>query len=475
MRTGKYTPHGILAVDPKAFGGEFLVVDTEKLTAFEMVGSSAVICIDGPLAHKKSWWLDSYESILERAKAAFESSASSVVLKFDSPGGDAIGCFDLARSLRALSVESGKELIAFAEGYMCSAAYAIACAATSIYAGEAAIVGSIGVIEGMVDVTAQDAALGMKFAFAMSGDRKADGNPHVPLTKEAFAAVQGQVDALAVLFFSLVEELRGVPASSIAALQARTFLGIEAGAVSLIDNVTSWPELVSANFKGEGDKAMPQAKKGLTEYLAALAEGDDKEEATKAKKALAALLAEDKEEGGEKEEPKKEEASASAEEKKEEPGAVKAEEEKEMSAKALSELRADLIAAKRDIHTMKAGLAAEQDALAREKIFAGRPDLSADTIKAFAAVATKDLQPLVDTFPRINNPAAAAFVVGARGATQTGKEEIAVSPAEAAFIDQRMGRNAPKAEIRSEGRDLILPLLTPEEAKAHLAKLNGAN
>lgn len=474
MKTGKYAPHGILAVDPKAFGGEFLVIDTEKLSAFDMVGSAAVITIEGPLCHKKSWWLDSYEAILERAKAAFESSASAVILKIDSPGGDAIGCFDLARELRSLSLNSGKELIAFAEGYMCSAAYAIACSANKIYAGEAAIVGSIGVIEGMVDVTAQDAALGMKFAFAMSGDRKADGNPHVPLTKEAFAAVQAQVDALAGLFFGLVEELRGVPSASIAALQARTFLGVEAGAVSLIDNVISWPELVSANFKGEGDK-MPSAKKGLTEYLAALAEGDDKEEAAKAKKALAALLAEDSDgdnDGDKKEEPKE---AASAEDKKEEPGAVKAEDEKEMSAKAMTEMRASLIAAQREIHTIKAGLSAEKDALVREKIFAGRPDLSVDTVKALASVPTKDLQTVIDTFPRIANPAAASFVVGARGNTQTGKEEIAARPEEAAFIAERMGRRNAKAEIRSEGRDLVLPLLTPEEAKAHLAKINGAN
>lgn len=465
-----YAPRNAVALAPRAWGGEFLVVAAAS-DAFELEGDAAVVRITGPLVHHNSWCFDSYEAIEGRIRAACESAASRVILKIDSPGGDVSGCFELARTIRGLAEK--KPIIAFADGMMASAAYALGCACTSVYASATSMVGSIGVIEAMVDVTAQDAAMGMRFVFARSGERKGDGNPHLPISKGAEAAMQSHVDGLASLFFALVSEMRGVDASAVEGLQAGIFLAGDALGNRLIDGVVSGSELVSGAIGENGGKAM--AKK-LTEYLASLAEGEDKEEAKKAKKALAALLAEDDGDGDEAP-PKKEEAAASTataakaeeEPKKEE---ARAEEEKEMKAAASASLP-EVVALAREVHALRAERAAEKDLTARAAIFAKRPDLGAETMKALAAVPTKDLQAVVDTFPIALNPAAAAQVQGTLGNTQTESGALFVSPTEASIIDAKMGFGRPQAKIENVGTELRLGSLTPEQARAHLAVIQG--
>lgn len=211
---------------------------------------AAIVEIRGPLLRRAEGLMglfcDNYEAIRDRAAAAFASGASRVVLRIDSPGGDAGGCFELSRELRAMSLESGKALIAYADGNCCSAAYAIACAAEEIVAAPTSVVGSIGVFQPMVDVTAQDRALGMNVVVVASGEAKTDGNPHVAITKEAVARVQDQVDDLAGLFFDLVADMRsGVTADEVRALKGGTFLGVRAVGVGLADRVSAWGDLMA--------------------------------------------------------------------------------------------------------------------------------------------------------------------------------------------------------------------------------------
>jgi ClpP class serine protease len=481
-RLAKYTPTGLLAVDPKAWGLEFLIDTGDAPAAFSEEGDAAVVHIRGPLVHDGGYIWTSYSEILDNARAAFASSQSRVILKIKSPGGDVAGCFETAREIRKLAEASGKECIAFADGQMCSAAYALACAAGRIVGGETSAVGSVGVIEGTVDVTQQDALMGMRFAFATSGARKGDGNPHMPLTKDAFGAMQANVDQLAGLFFALVQELRGVPAEAIASLQAGIFFGDRAIAAKLLDATMTWAELIAggtpaAKSSGENKMSFAETIAGLTK----IAEGDDKPAADKARKAIKMLLAEDKDgdgdEGGEDKKdappPKKaeDEKEAKAEDEKEE---AKAEDNKESDAKmkAASPL-AQVVALARKVHSLEAKVSAKEDAEARAVAFASRPDISDDVRKVLAAVATKDLAAVLATFPKAPHPAAASQAAGTAGATQGKGGDSAVPATERDFIDFRMGLTNPAAFVGTKDNELILGLLTPEEAKDRLAKMNG--
>jgi chemotaxis protein histidine kinase CheA len=312
--------------------------------------------------------------------------------------------------------------------------------------------------------------MGLRFAFARSGARKGDGNPHLPLDQAAFDARQAHCDALATLFFEHVAEMRGVSADEIKALEAGVFLGAEALSRRLIDGVSSWSEIVSGAIGDDGGK--PMAKK-LTEYLASLAEGEDKEEAKKAKKALAALLAEDEPDG---DEPKKEEAAAAKAEdapKKEE---AKAEDEKKDEMKAAASAAIPQVASlARELHALKAERAAEVDAKARAAIFASRPDLNAETVKALASVPTGSLQSVVDTFPRIPVAAVAAQAIGTVGAGAGGSGETSVPAHIADVIDIKMGLAASKATVANVGTELHLGAITQDQARARLAELSAAN
>lgn len=472
-----YAPRGCLAVAPRAWGGEFAIF-LGAPTLFAVEGDAAVVTIQGPLTHHATGMFDSYDGIKCRIDAAVSSDKQRLILRIDSPGGDVSGCFELARYIREACAKTGKRSASFSDGMMCSAAYAIGCACDEVYAAPSANIGSIGVLETMVDLTRQDAAMGVRFIFARSGAKKGFGNPHAPVETDAVETMQAHTDATAALFFELVAEMRGLDADDVAGLEAGVFLGAEAAARGLVTSVTTWSELVSDATGANGGKAM--AKK-LTEYLASLAEGEDKDEAKKARKALAALLAEDPEE--KKDEPKKEEGSAAAaaspaaaaeEPKKDE---AKAQEEKEMKAAeeekkaAASAAGPDVSALARELHAMRAERAVEKDTAARAAIFATRPDIAADTQRVLASTPTVSLQKVIDSFPRIPTGAIAASVTGTVGKDLGNGELLNVAPHIVDAIDIKMGLRTAEAKIENVGHELHLGLLTPDQARARLVAM----
>jgi ClpP class serine protease len=281
------------------------VYDVTAPAPFEKKGNVAVVAVGGPggqplVEHHHPFW-QSYESIADDARAAFESKPSKVLLRINSKGGDAAGCIELARLLRRLSEDSGIPLVALADGFCCSAAYAIASAAQQIVATPTATVGSIGVFEPIFDQTEADRAMGLKITFVSSGKLKLAGNPHVPTSKEAVESVGRQVGELSGLFFDLVSEMRGTARAEVEALEGEAFIGAKALDNSLVDAIEVYADLLARLDSSEGFNNMPaQAKnetKGWDEALKALmdaSEGEDGDKARKAKKMLKALMADEK-------------------------------------------------------------------------------------------------------------------------------------------------------------------------------------
>ncbi|HVH50717.1 MAG TPA: S49 family peptidase, partial [Gaiellaceae bacterium] len=258
MRRGRFVKPGYLALSPKAFGLEFAFFE-RPAREVTTVGNVAVVEITGPLTHRSDYFWDSYEGIEARARAAFESDARAVCLRIDSPGGDVAGCFELARALRNMSAESGKELVAFCEGLCASAAYALACGATRIVAPGTANVGSVGVFEAMVDTVAADVAMGVRFIMVASGARKLDGHPHVPPTEAGVAAMQEKIDILAEQFFDLVAELRGLDPIDIRAIEGELLVAPQALTRGLIDSLGVYAETLES-LQGETSMPVPPAK-----------------------------------------------------------------------------------------------------------------------------------------------------------------------------------------------------------------------
>jgi ClpP class serine protease len=71
-----------------------------------------------------------------------------------------------------------------AEGYLCSAAYHVACQATTISASPSTVVGSIGTIIALIDDSEMFTAAGVKVIPITTGINKAAGYPGVPIVDE---------------------------------------------------------------------------------------------------------------------------------------------------------------------------------------------------------------------------------------------------------------------------------------------------
>jgi signal peptide peptidase SppA len=206
---------------------------------FQLLGSVAVVTIDGPIERRGGWWYDGFESVSTRfARALADERVQSVLLRINSPGGVVSGCFETARRMRAAAAQAGKPVVAYADESAYSAAYALASVAEKIVLPASGGVGSVGVIQTLYDESKANELMGLRVEVVTSGERKADGHPDVPLTKDVIARVEARVEQLAQLFAELVAEHRpGMTAASVRALQAACLYGADAVAKGLADQV----------------------------------------------------------------------------------------------------------------------------------------------------------------------------------------------------------------------------------------------
>lgn len=450
MRRARFLESGYLAIDPKAFGAEFAAAGPGA-RPFEELDGIARVRIEGPLTtHPEKifdpfmfaeivLW-DSYDAIEERARAAFDSPARAVELSINSPGGHAAGSIELARSLRAMSLETRKPLGVFVDGCAASAAYAIAsCATAGIWAPPTSTVGSIGVYETHVDTTVRDEAQGVKFTIipTTGADLKLEGNSHVPFTEAMAKHVQEKVDLLTDLFDAVVEEFRGIPRAELRAMRGASFIAPQGLERRLVDGLRTYGDFATELRKGK--PTMPTAKtktpnaqaKATDEEWAALrtlAESDDDDKRKMAKKMLGTMLGDggDGGEGGDSDEDKT---------KKDEEAKAKAEQDKkdqEAKAQALAanslELAREVAQGKAEVAALRAEIEAGRDRQARAQVYAGRPDLTDAQKKILDELPVEKAKALLETWPRVTASARssvrAASTPGTRGA---GDRQVASS------------------------------------------------
>ena len=167
--------------------------------------------------------------------AAADPAVKGILLDVDSNGGQAGGVFDLAD--RVLSLRGVKPVYAVADEACLSAAYALACGAERFYITQTGAVGSIGVVALHADQSGADEKAGVRYDYITAGDRKADANPHSPLSDEARATLQAEVDRLYGLFTGMVARCRNLPDAQVREQQAGVFFGGNAVAAGLADQV----------------------------------------------------------------------------------------------------------------------------------------------------------------------------------------------------------------------------------------------
>ncbi|QTD44377.1 S49 family peptidase [Ottowia testudinis] len=188
--------------------------------------------------------LTSYTALAQQLSAAVADPAvRGIVLDIDSPGGEAGGVFDLADQIRAAC--KVKPVWAVANDMAFSAAYALAAAAQRVVLPRTGGVGSVGVIALHVDQSVKDARDGLHYRAITAGAHKNDLSPHAPLSGDAEATLQTEVNRLYDLFAQSVALHRNLTVDTVKATEAGLFFGGDAIQVGLADAVGTLDEAVA--------------------------------------------------------------------------------------------------------------------------------------------------------------------------------------------------------------------------------------
>lgn len=203
--------------------------------------SVAMIGVQGTLVQKLGCLrpysgMTGYDGLRQSILSAHADPAvKAIVLDVDSPGGEVAGCFDLVDTI--YNLRGDKPIWAILSESAYSAAYAIASAADRIIVPRTGGVGSIGVITMHIDWSKALTSAGFAVTFITYGDRKADFHPEIPLSPEALAAAQEDINTMGELFVSTVARNRNISADVVRDTQAACFMGANGVSRGLADAV----------------------------------------------------------------------------------------------------------------------------------------------------------------------------------------------------------------------------------------------
>ncbi|EBV5082428.1 S49 family peptidase [Salmonella enterica subsp. enterica serovar Minnesota] len=212
-------------------------------SGYDVINGVAVIPVEGTLVHKlgslRPWsGMTGYDGIRQTFLGAInDPQVRAVCLDIDSPGGEVAGCFDLVDLIYQARGEKPIHAILTEGAY--SAAYAIASAADRIIVPRTGGVGSIGVIVIHCDWSQHIKNDGIKVTIVKFGDRKMEVNTLTPLSDEARAALQHDVNETGELFVNTVARNRGIAASVVRDTQGATFTASEGVALGLADEINA--------------------------------------------------------------------------------------------------------------------------------------------------------------------------------------------------------------------------------------------
>jgi ClpP class serine protease len=233
-----------MAEDVKAFSGDDSFSregDTYWEEGYDVVQGVARIEIAGTTVNKLGTMrpysgMTGYDGLRESFAAALaDRDARAIMLDIDSPGGEVCGLFDLVDDI--YSARGTKPVWAILTESAYSAGYALASSADRIIVPRTGGTGSIGCIWMHCDFSRAIKDAGITVTIVQSGTRKAEGAQEIPLSKEALAHAQADIDTIGRLFEGTVARNRGLNATAIREMQAATFLGAEGVALGLADEI----------------------------------------------------------------------------------------------------------------------------------------------------------------------------------------------------------------------------------------------
>lgn len=232
-----------------------------------VVNGVAVISIGAPLDTTSlvGWFSGDilvlgHDAIREAVNSALaDAGVRSILLSIDSPGGVVQGTKELADFLAEAA--GRKPIAAYANGMCASAAFWLASACGRIFAPATALVGSIGVIMCVSDLSDFYGKMGVRLEYITSGRFKAAGYEAKPLSDEERAYLQAQLDTLHGIFKQDVRERLALDAPEAAWAEAQLIVASQAQPLGLVTRIVR-DEEEAINLLAE-DKGMSQITREL--------------------------------------------------------------------------------------------------------------------------------------------------------------------------------------------------------------------
>ncbi|MGE0405241.1 MAG: signal peptide peptidase SppA [Candidatus Korobacteraceae bacterium] len=233
----------------------YVTIRGERDGSYRVTGGSGgkigIVKVEGVI-------LDPEETVRDLRKFADDKSVKVIILHLNTPGGGAAASEEIYREVRRVRDEKKKYIAASIETVGASGGYYIASGTNKIYANEASIVGSIGVIMEWVNYGELLRWAKLSQVLIKAGELKDVGNPARPMTPEERVYLQGLADNMHSQFISAVAAGRGVDAQQIRPIATgKVWTGQQALDLKLVDQIADFRGAVMDTAKAVGIEGEP--------------------------------------------------------------------------------------------------------------------------------------------------------------------------------------------------------------------------
>ncbi len=198
------------------------------------------------------------DTVEQLRKFADDSSIKAIVLHVNSPGGGAAASEEIYREVLRIRDQKKKRIVASIETVGASGAYFVSSATDKIFADNASIVGSIGVIAEWYNYEELMKWAKLQQITIKAGEFKDTGSPTRPMTPEERAYMQGLIDNMHTQFIHCVAVGRKMKDDDVRTLaNGKVWTGEEAVPLKLIDQIGDFRAAIDDTAKSVGIKGEP--------------------------------------------------------------------------------------------------------------------------------------------------------------------------------------------------------------------------
>ena len=230
----------------------FTVRSEQKSSSFRSFGDKiAVVDLEGVILSPK-------DLVEQLRKYGDDSSIKAIIIRVNSPGGGAAASEEIYREVLRIRDVKKKRIVASIETVGASGAYYVSSATNKIFADEASIVGSIGVIAEWYNYEELMKWAKLKAIVLKAGEFKDTGSPLREMTPAERAYMQGLIDNMHAQFIDSVAKGRRVKVEEIKPLaDGKVWTGEQAMPLKLIDQIGDFRAAVEDTAKSVGIKGEP--------------------------------------------------------------------------------------------------------------------------------------------------------------------------------------------------------------------------